>query len=115
MLTFLPKQIILQGIILLVATTVSAQFIRPYSQVFSQNIKGSTAIFGNTSMQIVDNSVANLVKMNETGDPNNTAGGIGFSQYGNDNQNMQPVITDVQPPVLNVFSRSACYKIPPPY
>lgn len=109
MLTFLPKKILLQGFMLLVASTASAQFIRPYSQVFSQNIKGSTAIFGNTSMQIVDNSVANLVKMNETGDPSNTAGGIGFSQYGNDNEAMRPVITDMQLPVLNVFSMSSTW------
>ncbi|MCY7292958.1 MAG: T9SS type A sorting domain-containing protein [Ferruginibacter sp.] len=109
MLTFLQNKILVTGFLFLVATTATAQFIRPYSQVFSQNIKGGTAIFGNTSMQIVDNSVANLLKMNETGDAGNTSGGIGFSQYGNDNENMQPVITDIQLPVFNVFSAGATW------
>ena len=109
MLTFLQNKILLTGLVFFVVTTAAAQFIRPYSQVFSQNIKGGTAIFGNTSMQIVDNSVANLTKMNESGDASNTSGGIGFSQYGNDNENMQAVITDLQLPVLNVFSMSSTW------
>lgn len=104
MLTLLKNKLLLTGLSLLVGATLTAQFIRPYSQVFSQNIKGGTAIFGNTSMQVIDNSTANLIKMNETGEAANGVGGIGFSQYGNDGENMQPVITDLQLPVLNVFS-----------
>ncbi len=109
MLTFLQNKILLPGLLMLLANATTAQFIRPYSQVFSQNIKGGTAIFGNTSMQIIANSVADSVKMNHSGDAANGVGGIGFSQYGNDGENMQPVITDLQLPVLNVFSAGSTW------
>ncbi len=88
---------------MLLCPVVKGQNIRPFTQIFSQNIKGGTAIFGNTSMQIIDNSTANLLKMNESGNPANGVGGVGFSQYGNDEENMQPVITDFQIPILNVI------------
>ena len=111
MLTFLLKKILNLGLILLLAIPVTAQFIRPYTQVFSQNIKGSTAIFGNTSMQIIDSiNAVDLLKMNQTGDAGNNVGGIGFSQYGNDGNNMRPVITDPQVPVLNVFSAASTWR-----
>lgn len=45
-------------------------------------------MFGNTMMHIVDNNAVNLTKMNETGNAANGVGGLGFSQYGNDNSNM---------------------------
>lgn len=51
-------------------------------------------MFGNTIMHIVDNNVVNLTKMNETGNASNGDGGIGFSQYGNDNENMRYVDID---------------------
>ena len=51
-------------------------------------------MFGNTSMHIIDNNAVNLVKMNENSNPNNGQGGLGFTQYGNDNQNMQFVKID---------------------
>lgn len=68
--------------------------IRSYTQVYSENLKGGCAMFGNTSMHIIDNNVVNLVKMNENSNPNNGQGGLGFTQYGNDNQNMQFVRID---------------------
>jgi len=94
---------LLMGLSLLFCSLTKGQNIRPFTKIFSQNIKGSTAIFGNTSMQIIDNSTANLEKMNESGTAANGVGGIGFSQYGNDEENMQPVITDFQIPILNLI------------
>lgn len=79
----------------LIAFSASAQnSIRPYTQVYSENLKGGCAMFGNTSMHIIDNNAVNLVKMNENSNPNNGQGGLGFTQYGNDNQNMQFVKID---------------------
>ena len=91
------------GLLIFLCSLVKGQNIRPFTQIFSQNIKGGTAIFGNTSMQIIDNSTANLQKMNETGNAANGVGGLGFSLYGNDEENMQAVITDFQIPILNVI------------
>jgi uncharacterized repeat protein (TIGR01451 family) len=93
MLTILPKTAKLLALILLLTTAVTAQ-IRPYTQVFSQNLKGGTTIFGNTSMHVLNGSVVELTQMNETGNAANGQGGIGFSQYGNDNNNMQPANID---------------------
>ena len=91
------------GLSVLFCSLTKGQNIRNFTQIFSQNIKGGTAIFGNSSMQIIDNSTANLEKMNESGTAANGVGGIGFSQYGNDEENMQPVITDFQIPILNLI------------
>ena len=91
------------GLSILFCSLIKGQNIRPFTQIFSQNIKGGTAIFGNSSMQIIDNSTANLEKMNESGNAANGVGGIGFSQYGNDEENMQPVITDFQIPIINLI------------
>ncbi len=110
MLTYKKNAKLLLGIFMLCAALSKGQNIRPYTQVFSQNLKGGTAIFGNTSMQIIDNSTANLTKMNESGVASNGVGGIGFSQWGNDLENMQPVITDMQLPILNVFSNGSTWK-----
>ena len=104
MLTHKKNVALLTGIALLFCTLVHAQIVRPYTPIFSQNLHGGTAIFGNTSMQVINNSVANLQKMNESGVANNGVGGIGFSQYGNDGENMQPVITDLQLQILNIIS-----------
>lgn len=90
---------------LLSACTLFGQTsVRPYTQVFSQNLKGSTAIFGNTSMSILDNNVVNLTKMNETGVASNTSAGLGFSTYGNDNENMLHVSIDAASASLPVFN-----------
>jgi len=70
--------------------------IRNFSQMYSENLRGGTTMFGNTILHIVneiDNTV-NTAFMNETNDPNNGFGGIGFAQHGNDNENMQFVDID---------------------
>ncbi|MEP7251459.1 MAG: hypothetical protein ABI683_03740, partial [Ginsengibacter sp.] len=61
--------------------------VRNYSLVYSDNIQGGTAIFGNTLMHIINSSSVNLTKMN--GNSFN-----GNSVYGNDNENMQYVDID---------------------
>ncbi|MGG9964243.1 T9SS type A sorting domain-containing protein [Ferruginibacter sp. SUN106] len=65
--------------------------ITSYSQVYSANIKGGTAVLGNTSMQIINSSNGTIRtnRMNDISDPSNGVGGIGYTQYGNDNDNMQ--------------------------
>src|SRR5215216_4480612 len=55
---------------------------RNYSIVYSDNIKGSSTIFGNTLMNIIDNGSVNTAKMND-----NSVNGN--SIYGNNHQNMQ--------------------------
>jgi len=70
--------------------------IRNFSQMYSENLRGGTTMFGNTILHIVneiDNTV-NTAFMNETNDANNGFGGIGFAQHGNDNENMQFVDVD---------------------
>ncbi len=65
--------------------------IRAYQQIYSDNIKGATAVIGNSSMHIV-NSTTNTVEttfMNEIANAANGQGGIGYTQYGNDFNNMQ--------------------------
>ncbi|MBS1743509.1 MAG: T9SS type A sorting domain-containing protein [Bacteroidetes bacterium] len=79
----------------LLTTAAFAQTsIRPYTLAYSENLKGGTVMFGNTSMHIVDNGNVNLTKMNQTGNANNGVGGLGFSQYGNDNSNMTFIDVD---------------------
>ncbi|MGH2563514.1 MAG: hypothetical protein ACRDE5_03310, partial [Ginsengibacter sp.] len=68
-------------VLLFTSFTTHAQ-MRSYSLVYSDNIKGSTEIFGNTLMNIVDNDTVNHNKMNS-----NIINGN--SIYGNDNENMQ--------------------------
>jgi uncharacterized repeat protein (TIGR01451 family) len=60
---------------------------RNYSLVYSENIKGGTAIFGNTLLQIINMDTVNTIKMND-----NSLNGN--SIYGNDNENMLNVDID---------------------
>lgn len=60
---------------------------RNYSLVYSDNIKGGTTLFGNTLLQVVDNGIANTVKMNDNSINGN-------SIYVNDLENMQYVDID---------------------
>ncbi len=71
----------------LLFTTESNAQVRNYSLVYSDNIQGGTAMFGNTLMAIVDTGSVNLIKMN--GNKDN-----GYSIYGNDYENMQYVDVD---------------------
>jgi len=57
-------------------------------------------------MHIITNNAPDLTKMNESGNAANGQGGLGFTQYGNDQQNMQFTDIDVTP-TLNVFSLGA--------
>lgn len=109
MLTSLQKTVKLLALILLLNYTATAQ-IRPYTQVFSQNLKGSTAIIGNTSMHILTSNTVEISQMNETGNAANGQGGIGFSQYGNDNNNMQPANIDFfGTPNLTIFTSGSSW------
>lgn len=77
------------------ANGIAQNPIRNFGQMYSENLRGGTTMFGNTILHIVnqfDNTV-NTAFMNETNDANNGFGGIGFAQHGNDNNNMQ--YTDV--------------------
>jgi uncharacterized repeat protein (TIGR01451 family) len=107
MLTSLPKKANILALLMFVYSAALAQNIRPYTQVFSQNLKGGTAIFGNTMMHIINSSSVNTTKMNETGNASNGQGGIGFSQYGNDNEDMQQANIDATAPPLNVFNNGS--------
>jgi uncharacterized repeat protein (TIGR01451 family) len=69
--------------------------VRAFGIAYSANLKGSTTLLGNTSMAIRrGNSNINTTKMNETSDASNGQGGLGFSQYGNNDENMQFVDID---------------------
>ncbi len=72
---------------LLLSTVISNAQVRNYNLVYSDNIQGGTAMFGNTLMHIVNYGSVNLTKMN--GNSFN-----GNSTYGNDNENMQYVDID---------------------
>ncbi len=72
---------------LLLFAFISHGQVRNYNLVYSDNIQGGTAMFGNTLMHIVNNGTVNLTKMN--GNSVN-----GNSVYGNDNENMQYIDID---------------------
>ncbi|MEP6582633.1 MAG: T9SS type A sorting domain-containing protein [Ginsengibacter sp.] len=82
----LSRKLIICLTLLLIYGVPFAQ-VRNYNLVYSDNIQGSTAMFGNTLMQILNNGTVNLTKMN--GNSVN-----GNSTYGNDNENMQYVDID---------------------
>jgi hypothetical protein len=60
---------------------------RNYNLVYSDNIKGGTAIFGNTLLQVINQDTINITKMND-----NSV--TGYSIYGNDNENMKNIDLD---------------------
>ncbi len=96
---------------LLLTVPVAAQVIRPYGLLFSDNIRGGCTMFGNTITHIVENGAVNTFKMNETGNAQNTSGGIGFSQYGNDNSNIQFADVDGTLPLTSpIFSFGSNWK-----
>ena len=94
------------------ANGIAQNPIRNFSQMYSENLRGGTTMFGNTILHIVnaeDNTV-NTTFMNETNDVNNGFGGIGFAEHGNDNSNMQ--FTDVDNFQTTVNSSSADLILP---
>jgi uncharacterized repeat protein (TIGR01451 family) len=105
MLTNSTKKISMIAVLSIVSFALSAQnSIRAFNQVYSENIKGGTTMFGNTILHIVDNNVVNLTKMNQTSSATNGVGGIGFSQYGNDGSNMQQIDIDNNSSTVNSSS-----------
>ena len=85
-------------LILLISTSVMGQTsVRAFGLAYSANLKGATTLLGNTSMAIKTsgrNGTIDLTKMNETSNASNGQGGLGFSQYGNNNSNMQFIDID---------------------
>ena len=90
MRTFTCKSIFRKRVLQKIATfltillfTIAAQAqVRNYNLVYSDNIQGGTAMFGNTLMHIINSGTVNLTKMNGNNFNGNSA-------YGNDNENMQ--------------------------
>ena len=102
MLTNFTKKVALATMLAgMLGLSASAQTgVRPYTQVYSENVKGGSVIFGNTMMQIEDASGnVDLTKMN--GLANATTG---LTAYGNDGENMQFADIDATPANLTVFS-----------
>ena len=86
----LKKQIRIFSILYLffeLSCVVSIGQARPYGLVYSDNIKGGTAIFGNTLLQVINKDTVNTIKMND-----NSVNGN--SIYGNDNENMKNIDID---------------------
>lgn len=84
------KQIRIFSILYLIfklTSAVSFAQARPYSLVYSDNIKGGTAIFGNSLLQVINKDTVNTIKMND-----NSVNGN--SIYGNDNENMKNIDID---------------------
>lgn len=76
---------------LFLSIILSAQVIRPYTQIYSNSLKGGHTMFGNTVMHIADaNGAVQLNQMNDYGSYSNGT----TSQYGNDGSNMQFVDVD---------------------
>lgn len=88
------------------AYAVAQNPINNYTQVYSATIHGGTAVLGNTSMHIInpDNGNVRLLRMNEIGNPGNNQGGIGYTQYGNDDENMQFADMDADATTYNATS-----------
>jgi len=86
--------------------------ITNYSQVYSDNIKGGNVVIGNTIMHIVNssNGTVRTNRMNEISNSGNGQGGVGSTQYGNDNENMQFADVDGNP--LTKSSTSANLILP---
>ncbi len=78
--------LLMEFYIISACSVVNAQ-VRNYNLVYSDNIKGGTAIFGNTLLQVINKDTINTIKMND-----NSVNGN--SVYGNDNENMQNVDID---------------------
>ena len=100
--SFMKKSIALKhkiGVNLLLFTLISMSSIgqtsvRAFGLSYSANLKGATSLIGNTSMAIRRNNTIDLTRMNETSNASNGQGGLGFSQYGNNNSSMQFVDID---------------------
>ena len=105
MLTNFTKKISAVAVLTILTINLSAQnSIRAFSQIYSENLKGGTTMFGNGILHIIENNTVNLTKMNQTSNANNGVGGIGYSQYGNDGSNMQQIDIDNNSSTVNSSS-----------
>jgi uncharacterized repeat protein (TIGR01451 family) len=77
---------------------------RPFGLAYSKNLRGGVYNFGNTSMHLIDNDTVHLSAMNETGDPENLQGGVGYSQYGNDYSDVRQLDIDEESVTINSSS-----------
>lgn len=97
---FFRSWFVTSSIVLLPVLAVQAQVVRPYTLVYSDNIRGGHTIIGNTITAIYSSGsgstgTVNLTQMNDfstsgTGDYTNGR----TSAYGNDNSNIQLVDVD---------------------
>lgn len=85
---------------------------RPYNLIYSGNVKGGTAVIGNTAMHIMasNNTTVLADRMNEISLANNGQGGIGSTQYGNDQSNMRFI--DIDADATTFSSSSADLNLP---
>lgn len=98
------------GSFLLVSALVAQT--RPYNIIYSGNVKGGTAVIGNTAMHITNTAgtTVQTAQMNQIGNANNGQGGIGSTQYGNDDANMRFIDIDTD---ATTFSSSSADLILP--
>jgi uncharacterized repeat protein (TIGR01451 family) len=89
---------ILFAIILLLAVLPLDLFsqitARSFTLAYSENLKGGINTFGNTMMHSVSNGTVDSLSMNESGNPNNSSGGLGFSAFNNDSEEMVQIDID---------------------
>ncbi|MGB3153638.1 MAG: hypothetical protein WBB06_03495, partial [Chitinophagaceae bacterium] len=98
-MSFFPPLVII-SIAVLIGTALKAQVIRPYTNIYSDNIRGGHTIIGNTISAIYSSGsgstgTINTAQMNDfstSGTGNYTNGRT--SAYGNDNSNIQLVDVD---------------------
>ena len=101
----MKKTILLAIILLAFFSKTNAQLTaRNFTLSYTRNLKGGVTSFGNTIFNAVTNGLPDLTLMNESGDPNNTSGGLGYSQYGNDQSDMKQVDIDGDPLTINSSS-----------
>ncbi len=99
MLTKFTSRVSLLLLSFAICSGTNAQQINAYAQVYSANLKGGTAVLGNTSMAITrSNGTINTTRMNAAPDAN------GIAPYGNDGSNMQFVDIDSDPSTGNSTS-----------
>ncbi len=112
MLTNFTKKIAFAIVLLSTLGLTSTAQLKPFTQVYSDNLKGGTVMFGNTMFNIVDSNNLNLIrvdKMNQTGNAANPFG-LGGSEWGNDDDHMR--FTDIDGTAGTTNSSSADLILP---
>lgn len=69
--------------------------VRNFSLAYTETIKGGVVMFGNTSMHAMNSNATRILttNMNDIGS-SSTSGGVGYTEYGNDNTNMRFIDID---------------------